>query len=134
MKNSAKEYFNKTKTNNYQNINEIPIYWLPWWKIENLSKKLISIQNDVTKYRVIQHLWEVLSSKKLGRFYGIKQLIIKSISFGYISNEIEHIRDYRYSLNFQSIPFKYQLSINENNYNLNFKNELINYSYTTEKA
>ena len=134
MKNSAKEYFNKAKTNNYQNINEIPIYWLPWWKIENLSKKLIPIQNDVTKCRVIQHLWKVLSSKKLGRFCGIRQLIIKSISFDYISDEIEQIRDYIYSLNFQSIPFNYQLFINENNYNLNFKIEEINFSYLTEKA
>jgi hypothetical protein len=106
MKMSAKEYFNKT--NNYRSIEEIPIYWLPWWKIENFSRKLISNQNNVNKHRVIKHVWEVLTYKKLSRYNGLGQLILNPISFGYISDHKEHIRDYNYDANFVSIPYKYQ--------------------------
>ena len=132
MKKSAKEYFNKT--NNYRSIEEMPIYWLPWWKIENFSRKLISSQNDVNKHRVIKHVWEVLTYKKLSRYNGLGQLILNPISFGYISDHKEHIRDYNYDANFVSIPYKYQPLINENVYNLNFQNREINYSYIVEKA
>lgn len=132
MKMSAKEYFNKT--NNYRSIEEIPIYWLPWWKIENFSRKLISNQNNVNKHRVIKHVWEVLTYKKLSRYNGLGQLILNPISFGYISDHKEHIRDYNYDANFVSIPYKYQPLINENVYNLNFQNREIKYSYIVEKA
>lgn len=132
MKMSAKEYFNKT--NNYRSIKEIPIYWLPWWKIENCSRKLISNQNDVNKYRVIKHVWEVLTYKKLSRYNGLGQLILNPISFGYISDHKEHIRDYNYDANFVLIPYTYQPLINENVYNLNFQNREIKYSYIVEKA
>ena len=132
MRKSAKEYFNKT--NNYRSIEEMPIYWLPWWKIENFSRKLISSQNDVNKHRVIKHVWEVLTYKKLSRYNGLGQLILNPISFGYISDHKEHIRDYNYDANFVSIPYKYQPLINENVYNLNFQNREINYSYIVEKA
>ena len=132
MKISAKEYFNET--NHYRSIEEIPIYWLPWWKIENFSRKLISSQNDVNKHRVIKHVWEVLTHKKLSRYNGLGQLILNPISFGYISDHKEHIRDYNYDANFVSIPYKYQPLINENVYNLNFQNRKINYSYIVEKA
>ena len=132
MKKSAKEYFNKT--NNYRSIEEMPIYWLPWWKIENFSRKLISSQNDVNKHRVIKHVWEVLTYKKLSRYNGLGQLILNPISFGYISDHKEHISDYNYDANFVSIPYKYRPLINENVYNLNFQNREINYSYIVEKA
>jgi len=106
MNDSAVEFFNKS--DNHQRINDIPLYWLPWWKIESLilSKNLIDSTN-LSKCRIIRHVWDVLSYKKLRRFNGLNYFVFKSIPLSYTSDYKDQIRDYIFDINFRYIPYEY---------------------------
>jgi len=106
MNQSADEFVKKTKY--YQSKKAIAIYWLPWWKIESLirSKKLIDSTN-ISKYRIIRHVWDVLSVRGLRRFNGLNYFVFKSIPLSYTSDYKEQIIDYNFNFNFLQIPYEY---------------------------
>lgn len=133
MNQSADEFVKKT--NYYQSKKGIPIYWLPWWKIENLiSIEKLMNSTDNTKYRIIKHVWDVLSVKKLKRFNGLNNLVINLISLPYISDYKEQIKDYNYVTNFLNIPYEYHILINENQYKYNLNIGRIKYSFMEDNA
>jgi len=128
MNQSADEFLKKT--NYYQGKKGIPIYWLPWWKIENLiSIEKLMNSTDNIKYRIIKHIWDVLSVKKLKRFNGLNNLVFNLISLPYISDYKEQTKDYNYLINFLNIPYEYHILINDNQYKLNLNFGRIECSY-----
>ena len=133
MNQSADEFLKKT--NYYQSKKQIPIYWLPWWKIENMiSIEKLMNPPDNTKIRIIKHVWDVLSAKKLKRFNGLNNLVFDLISLPYISDYKEQITDYNYFTNFLNIPYKYRILKNENQYKLYLNIGRIKYSFTEDNA
>lgn len=133
MNQSADEFVKKT--NYYQSKKAIPIYWLPWWKIENLIRSKKSIYStNISKCRIIRHVWDVLSAKKLKRFNGLNNLVFDLISLPYISDYKEQITDYNYFTNFLNIPYKYRILKNENQYKLYLNIGRIKYSFTEDNT
>jgi hypothetical protein len=131
MNQSADEFVKKT--NYYESKKGIPIYWLPWWKIENLilNTKLINSCAG-NKNRVIKHIWDVLSVKKLKRFNGLSVFLFDSLTLSYISEFKDRVRDYQYCVDYFRIPYTYQIQKPENIYRFDLKPVQINYSYQEE--
>lgn len=85
LKNSASEFFKKmtnNESNCYNDIVEVPLYWLPWWKIEQLisMKNLINSEIGI-KNRVLKHIRDVLRTKRLCRFYGVNPLCFNLVPY-----------------------------------------------------
>jgi len=131
MNQSADEFVKKT--NYYESKKGIPIYWLPWWKIENLILKSKLINSYAgNKNRVIKHIWDVLSVKKLKRFNGLSEFVFDSLTLSYISEFKDRLRDYQYCVDFLQIPYTYQIQKPESIYRFDLNFVQINYSYQEE--
>lgn len=128
---SADEFVKKT--NYYKSKKGIPIYWLPWWKIENLilNTKLFNSYAG-NKNRVIKHIWDVLSVKKLKRFNGLSEFVFDSLTLSYISEFKDRVRDYQYYVDFLQIPYTYQIQKPDSFYRFDLNFVQINYSYQEE--
>ncbi|HIH93555.1 TPA: hypothetical protein HA338_05795 [Methanosarcina acetivorans] len=124
---SSFEFFEKTRcleNASYEDASELPLYWLPWWKIEQLiSRNNFFSAEETAKDRIIKHVQEVLRVKKLCRFYGLNPLNFNSIAYSYSSTvkarfeSDRYAKSYTFDTMFPKIPFRYQISGKERSYN-----------------
>ncbi len=133
---SAKEFMEKYKTDiNYKQPEELPLYWLPWWKIEHITtqKELFNFE-DKAKNRILTHIKEVLQAKKLSRFNGFHKLDFGCSNYSYIPE----IEDYAYtkycfSVNIIRMTYNYVTSKNIKEYNLIHTFPKIRYNYRIKR-
>ncbi|MCK4797676.1 MAG: hypothetical protein KAT05_09855, partial [Spirochaetes bacterium] len=130
---SANEFVLKIK--NKQSIEEFPFYWLPWWMIEHVicQNKLVN-QDDISKSRIVKHVRDILSKKRLKRFNGFKCFSSYPLSLAYNSDFKESMKNYNFKTNFLSIQYKYQAFKSERTYNFFLNIKRINYSYKKENT
>ncbi|MGD9778610.1 hypothetical protein [Methanomethylovorans sp.] len=129
---SANEFIEKHRTNiNYKEPAKLPLYWLPWWKIEHIATNTnIFDFEDKTKNRIIAHIKDVLQAKKLSRFSGFNKMDFDSSKYSYIS-EIEdysHLR-YGFSVIISQITYNYIEDKGIKEYNFSRMLPKISYNY-----
>lgn len=110
LSDSASEFMKKARGANYKITMELPLYWLPWWKIESIATKAEHCKfEDKTKNRIIRHIKDVLQTKKLSRFSGISTMNIEFPRYSYTSEIEDHI-DMRYQFLVCVPPISYNYS------------------------
>lgn len=117
LEDSSREFFEKaiaSQTPSYANASELPFYWLPWWKIEQLiSSSSILCFEETAKNRIIKHIQDMLRIKRLCRFYGLNPLCFGSISYSYTSttesqSEYDSChKDYIFEITFPKLTYRY---------------------------
>lgn len=122
---SANESVKKHRTNvDYKELSKLPLYWLPWWKIEHITANtnIFNFQ-DQTKKRIITHIKDVLRTKKLSRFNGFNKVDFGGTKYSYISEseDSNHLR-YSFSIMIPQITSNYieDECIEEYNFNIIF--------------
>lgn len=127
LEDSSYEYIEKGKNvrnGSYTSASELPIYWLPWWKIEHLiSVNGLNDPRKGAKSRIAKHIREVLRTKKLCRFYGVNSLHFNPIPYRFCTFEKEKKYNSKFEIPKTNIPLQfgaYNMSI------LSSQNNLIN--------
>ncbi|QLC50991.1 hypothetical protein HWN40_12520 [Methanolobus zinderi] len=110
LSDSASEFIKKAKEINYKKPMELPLYWLPWWKIEHIATKAEHCNfEDKTKNRIIRHIKDVLQAKKLSRFSGVFTINFDFPRYSYTSEIKDHIdMRYRFLVCIPSISYNYR--------------------------
>ncbi len=139
LEDSSFEFFEKTRcleNASYEDASELPLFWLPWWKIEQLiSRNNFFSPEETAKYRIIKHIHEVLRVKRLCRFYGLNPLNFNSIAYSYSSTakarfESDNCRkDYIFKILFPKIPYRFRAFENEKKYIFGLEIPKINVHY-----
>lgn len=143
LNDSSTEFIEKTADDRSlcsKDIDKIPLFWLPWWKIEQLisENNLFSLKGNA-KDRIIKHIQEVLRVKRLCRFYGLKPLNFNSITYSYsptakaLFKSDTYAKSYTFDVMFSKIPYQYQIFENENRYNFGLDIPKIIYHYQPEE-
>ncbi len=140
---SSNEFIEKTANDRnicFKDIDKIPLFWLPWWKIEQLisENNLFSLEGNA-KDRVIKHIQEVLRVKRLCRFYGLKPLNFNLIAYSYSSTakalfeSDKYAKSYTFDVMFSKIPYQYHIYEKGNRYSLGLGIPKIVYYYQSEE-
>jgi hypothetical protein len=126
LKDSSNEFFEKTMNHGsicYRDIAEVPLYWLPWWKIEQLiSRNGFFGHEEGAKNRIVKHIREVLRAKRLCRFYGLNPFDFNSIAYSYLSiakvrlESDMYAKSYTFDTMFSKIPYGYLILDKEKRY------------------
>lgn len=140
LEDSSQEFFEKVKTSgmtSYTTASELPFYWLPWWKIEQLtSSNSLLDPEEAAKNRVIKHIRDVLRIKRLCRFYGLNPLYFDPIPYSYSPTTEAKFKsdscskDYVFEITFPKIPYRYLTFETENKYSFRLEIPDININIT----
>ncbi|ADI73276.1 conserved hypothetical protein [Methanohalobium evestigatum Z-7303] len=137
---SANEYLTKTNTKANRETSSLPLYWLPWWRIENFIYSYLDEKSDdinLRKYRVLKHIRDVLAHKNLSRFVGFRDLFLGSIQLPYSSAskiiEVGKGQSNFYNLSISlDFPVFYGKEEKNNQYDFFVDNLIIDYQYNSE--
>lgn len=142
LEDSSHEFFAKANTSgmiDYTTASELPFYWLPWWKIEQLTSSNSLLDPDkAAKNRIIEHIRDVLRIKRLCRFYGLNPLCFDPIPYSYSSTteaqfeSDSYSKDYIFEFKFPKIPYRYLTFEAENKYSFRLEIPGINTNYRSE--
>jgi hypothetical protein len=131
LSDSASEFTIKARGTNYKTPMELPLYWLPWWKIEYIATKAEYCKfEDRTKNRIIGHIKDVLQIKKLSRFSGVSIINFEFPRYSYKSEIEDHIdMRYHFLVCVPPISYKYSKHKSVKEYNFNRLFSKITYNY-----
>jgi hypothetical protein len=131
LSDSASEFMEKARGIIYKEPMELPLYWLPWWKIEYVATKTEHCKfEDKTKNRIIRHIKDVLQTKKLSRFSGVSIINFELPRYSYTSEIEDHIdMKYHFLVCVPPIEYKYSKHKNVKEYNFNNFFSKITYNY-----
>jgi hypothetical protein len=131
LSDSASEFMKKPRGTKYKKTIELPLYWLPWWKIEDIATKAEHYKfEEKTKNRIIRHIKDVLQAKKLSRFGGVSIINFEFPHYSYTSEIEDHVdMKYHFLVCVPPISYKYSKHENAKEYNFNSFFSKITYNY-----